>query len=193
MKYKIGDRVVVKSGNIEYIFPVAGKTGTIIGVMDWYHHPYRVDFGNGLTIWCEVRDYAPVEQKIVITANGKVVTARLYEGNKTVKESTAKCCPEDIFDFNVGAEIAFNRLVGKPCGEEAPKPKYYSGKVVCVKSDDRDFTVGKVYEIQDGKFIDNDGDTRPYHDKYVCTLDDLINDCYFSKFWNYNFIPFVEG
>lgn len=42
------------------------------------------------------------------------------------------------------------------------QPKYYTGKVVCVKRspDCRYWTVGKVYEVKDGKIRDDDGDAR---------------------------------
>lgn len=38
---------------------------------------------------------------------------------------------------------------------EPEKPKYYSGKIVCVKSDTSEFTLGKVYEVKDGIFRSN--------------------------------------
>jgi len=127
--------------------------------------------------------------KIIITTDGeKVVTATQYKNNKVVNRAEAKCAPEDKFDFNVGATLAVERLTKK---EEPPKPKYYSGKVVCVKSNDRYFTKGKVYEIKDGKFTDNTGTERPCVSKYVRNLSDL-NEGYFEK-WMYHFIPFVES
>lgn len=49
--------------------------------------------------------------KIVITTNGKETLARLYEGNKVIKSATAKCSPDDTFNFETGAKIAFDRLV----------------------------------------------------------------------------------
>ena len=44
---------------------------------------------------------------------------------------------------------------------EKAKPKYYTGKVVCikkptVKNDSAIFTVGKVYDIKDGQMFDDD-------------------------------------
>lgn len=41
---------------------------------------------------------------------------------------------------------------------EEAKPKYFSGKVVCIKAKTSDFTEGKIYEIKDGVGLDNDGD-----------------------------------
>ena len=46
-----------------------------------------------------------------------------------------------------------------PCGPDAepPKPKYYTGKMVCIKSGYPWWTVGKVYDIMDGTITANDG------------------------------------
>ena len=46
-----------------------------------------------------------------------------------------------------------------PCDPDAepPKPKYYTGKVVCVKSGYPWWTVGKVYDIVDGTITADDG------------------------------------
>jgi hypothetical protein len=49
-------------------------------------------------------------RKIVITADGPVTTATLYEGDKAIKTGTAKCGPRDVFDFDTGATIAYNRV-----------------------------------------------------------------------------------
>lgn len=38
---------------------------------------------------------------------------------------------------------------------------YYNGKIVCVCSETREFTVGKIYEIKDGAGINNYGKTFP--------------------------------
>ena len=71
-------------------------------------------------------------QKIVITTDGTETLARLYEGKKVIKSATAKCSPDDTFDFKNGVEIAFNRLMGvKAVKEEKANPhKYKSGDKV---------------------------------------------------------------
>ena len=45
------------------------------------------------------------------------------------------------------------------------KPKYLSGKVVCVKSGYSWWTVGKVYEVKDGIITADDGDKYPHSDR----------------------------
>lgn len=185
-KYKVGDRVIA-SDNLDRN---KKKPGTIVEL--WYDDrgrwPYAVNFDDDYCsyLWSEVHSLIPTEQKIVITHDGKTTTATLYEENKKVKTATAKCSPEDTFDFNVGAEIAFNRLIGKPCGEEAPKPtKYPDGKYICIehKTNEAYFTIGKVYEQKNKRITCDSG-----YNYSNCDMDSAIE---WLEDW-YTFIPFVE-
>ena len=54
---------------------------------------------------------APTHPKIIITTDGRVTTARLIDGKQTVKEAKATCSPDDAFDFEYGAALAFHRLI----------------------------------------------------------------------------------
>ena len=63
----------------------------------------------------------------------------------------------------------------KPEDKPEAKPKYYSGKLVCVKSDYRWWTAGKVYEVVDGKVFDDECtererilDVADMNDKMYC-------------------------
>ena len=51
-------------------------------------------------------------KSIIINTDGyKVVTATLYDENgEQLRKETAKCSPEDVFDFEVGAKLAVERL-----------------------------------------------------------------------------------
>lgn len=49
---------------------------------------------------------------IHIYSDGKTTTAILKDGKKTVKTAQAKCSPDDTYDFNIGAKLAFDRLIG---------------------------------------------------------------------------------
>ena len=51
-------------------------------------------------------------QTIVIYPKGLETIALLKEGNKVIKQASAKCNPSDTYDFNIGAKLAFSRLVG---------------------------------------------------------------------------------
>ena len=57
----------------------------------------------------ELYDY----NKIVITTDGNKTLARLYENNEVVRTAEAKCSPEDTFDFETGAKLAFEQLMEK--------------------------------------------------------------------------------
>lgn len=111
---------------------------------------------------------------IVIYRNSNEVVAL----NKATKEkAVAKCCPEDTFDFSVGARIAFDRLIG----EEKKEPALYNGKVVCINVAEgmkEWYTVGKVYDVTEGRFNDNGGCITPDRVKDPAfSLEDLNQKC----------------
>lgn len=56
-------------------------------------------------------EVSSVQDKIVITTDGKTTVARLYDGKAVVKVAKTKCAPSDEFKFETGAKIAFNRLM----------------------------------------------------------------------------------
>lgn len=213
MKYKVGDKVRVRSdlvgGKTYYMDDksfgdtavstmreLGGKIVTIV------HADKKYAIKDSVFNWVDEM-FEPVNtQKIVITTDGNETLARLYDGKKVVKTATAKCSPDDTFDFETGAKLAFSKLMNNHDIGEAMrkfaeavkkikiptlsfeiKPKYYNGKVVCVKSDG-DFTVGKVYEFVDGQVKDDDGSNRPIGNK-VKKLEDYNGLLY-------GFIPFVE-
>ena len=280
-KFKIGDLVI---GNDAKKYGIT-KKGWIGKVTRVYNNDkidvYGDCFGHKQTFTVEAKYfdlYKPDNDKIIITHDGKTTTATMYLGDGTKKVATARCAPEDTFDFKFGANLAMERLIGKNetkvepivewrvvdrkprvgdyirlktdggyhfsepgdilkvdevgggrvrvYGKNHPRdtnmpnmnwtylsyeyevvekitttepkkpepkpepPQYYNGKVVCITSDDRLFTVGKIYEIVDGKFIDNSGSERPMTRDRVCKVEDL-NTGYF-KTWAYRFIPLVE-
>lgn len=119
MKYKVGDKVRIVDKWVKGCRHNAegrmdkwlGKVMTILGV---YGDAYSMKEDDGTWYWYEpaiaglAKDF---EKKIVITTDGTETLARLYEGNKVIGKAVAKCSPEDEFDFNVGAKIAFDRLM----------------------------------------------------------------------------------
>lgn len=203
MKYNIGDRVVITRDAID------GNSNIIVGmfgtIIDTHNIPkeWCVEFDEyidghsnnsslrtgkrGHCWWVHENDIRPSPtetEKIVITSNGKDTIAKLYKDNKLVKKAIAKCSPDDKFDFNTGARIAFDRLIG-----EESFPKYYNGKVVCVeKKTYSAYTVGKIYEFKDGKVIIDNGCTLPLDDKRITTLDEWNNEA----IWYAKFIPLVD-
>lgn len=83
------------------------------------------EFGYGHWVYPDCLEL--IHNKIIITTDGKTTTARLYDGKNVIKTAKAECSPEDDFCFEVGAKLAFDRLMSKK------KPNFYSGKVVFLK------------------------------------------------------------
>ena len=119
MKFNVGNRV-------EHEF--YGK-GTVIGVSDVdtplvefdNHFSEFHDGGYGEVNGIRGKDghcwytdmIKPLKsQTIVVYPKGLETIALLKEGKKVIKQATAKCNPSDTYDFNIGAKLAFSRLVG---------------------------------------------------------------------------------
>lgn len=196
MNYKVGDKVRIREwdemekefgldsdGDIicEGYFMRAMKKfcGKIFTVEKVYKTYYVL---KGVENFCFSDDMLePIgDNKIVITTDGKTTLARLYDGKKVVKTAKAICAPEDEFNFMAGAELAFNRLTEN-------KPKYYNGKVVCVKAGYKcPYTIGKIYEFVNGHVCIDDGCTVPYKDR-IKSLDEWN-----SGEWGAEFIELKE-
>lgn len=61
---------------------------------------------------------SPCTKEIHISGEGNTVHAVMKEGGKVIKRSKAICSKDDEFDFQIGAELAFDRLF------EKDKPKF---------------------------------------------------------------------
>lgn len=117
-KFKVGDKVVAKS-TARYAYTKDGWTGKVTQVHSNGHfdakgegNPHYNQLFTGL---CD-QYFDLVEEKtdkIVITHDGKTTTATLYRADGSKEKATAKCAPEDKFDFNVGAKLAMERLMNK--------------------------------------------------------------------------------
>lgn len=189
MKYKVGDKVRTVSKWRGGCFQHKGGKmdkwlGKVMTVRDVGITLYRMvedieDNEWGGWVWTEncIAGLA-CENKIVITRDGTETLARLYDGNKVIKTATAKCSPDDTFNFETGATIAFDRLFEK---HEKEEPKHFNGKVVCVNEHHAGFTIGKIYEFIDGQCLDDQKTLRPTHFK-----------CKDLSFYGSAFIPIVE-
>ncbi len=147
-KFKVGDKVLVtndkeKLNRIGCPSFYAGQKGEVAVYKSDTHYAL-VRFSNGGSWWVYSKFLKNIHhEKIIIYRNGAEVVAK---NTSTGKTGVAKCNPADEFDFNTGAKLAFERLTNP----EPEKPKYYTGKVVCVSAFSDFFTKGKVYEIKDG-------------------------------------------
>lgn len=79
--------------------------------------------------------------------------------------TTSKCNEKDKFDIEKGVYVAISKRVLqqksiKEVVEKAKMVKYYNGSIVCVEAVEGCLTVGKIYNVVDGYFIDNKGNSR---------------------------------
>lgn len=146
MKFKVGERYEVcdPTGHME--------NGNIIEItkVETTHAMYKTIKGvnDGLNVFGKETYFAKCLKRIkkeciVIYHNGNETVAH---DKSTGKKAVAKCSPDDTYDFYTGAKLAFERLT-QPQPE---KPKRYNGKVVCIKTDHWNLTVGKIYKVVDG-------------------------------------------
>ena len=147
-KFKVGDKVRILDGSKienytgnwdglmkEYI----GEVHTIRSVdCDWNNGRVSYCFNDLLFVWderglelvSEKKQKSEQKQKIVITTHGRITKARLYEDEKLVRQAVARCAPDDKFDFNVGAGLAFTRLIGtSPIATSLDQDKFAHGKL----------------------------------------------------------------
>lgn len=142
----------------------------------WHHYPwdvigktkcfYKTDCGAYVEI--DLKGETKLEKntgKILIMVdekdNRKVVARDLITG----KTAEARCNPDDEFDFEKGAKLAFERLTAKP--------KYWTGKVIYVSGSSRCFTVGKIYDVIDGNLMDDTGNQNAPYFRGIKSFEDL--------------------
>jgi hypothetical protein len=130
------------------------------------------------------REFLCEQEKIIIYRDGQKVIAL---DKRTGEKAEARCNPSDPFDFNIGARIAFDRLISEKNPVE-PEQKGFTGEAVYIggKLTNQCFTIGKIYEFIDGKVKDDFGDFCPYGNnknyKFGVT----------HEMANWHFLPIVE-
>lgn len=171
MKFKIGDRVVLKK---DYCDAKAGMKGVIKGCDE-----YRcaVEFDNdfdgghgcaGLTnpdrghyIDPNVLKKEPSHAfTLVITSKGDHTDAKLIHGKHTDKWVWVDRYKEDEYSEVAAIHAVIDKMF--PAGAPVPaeeKPKRFTGKAV-FNGSDRYFTQGNVYTFEDGSTMDDDSDER---------------------------------
>lgn len=171
MKFKIGDRVVLKK---DYCDAKAGMKGVIKGCDE-----YRcaVEFDNdfdgghgcaGLTnpdrghyIDPNVLKKEPSHAfTLVITSKGDHTDAKLIHGKHTDKWVWVDRYKEDEYSEVAAIHAVIEKMF--PAGAPVPveeKPKRFTGKAV-FNGADRYFTQGNVYTFEDGSTMDDDSDER---------------------------------
>ena len=165
--------------------------------LKWSHcEPYhdilaKVDYieqtDKGLKIHCKVEKEKKMNKNeelknvdtIIITRRGNTVSVEAYEvdsgvGYPVVRHKTiAECSPDDIFDFNIGAKLAFDRLYEGYDMTPKPKRKPYNGIIRVVWNEDR----FDSFEVVDGKLYSRVYVLRlPCQQKYIIYEDSSFED-----------------
>lgn len=100
--------------------------------------------------------------KIVITRDendDKKVICRAFTNNGGKFTYNATCSPDDIFDFNIGAKLAMDRLYEGYDMTPKPKRKPYNGKIFVARYPGYSLRDNTLYSVTNG----------------------IINDCLFGR------------
>ena len=117
--------------------------------------PVMIRLRNGDRAWIRASRFEVVKPKypvIVITTDGKETKARLIDGKKTVRQATAKCSDKDTFDFETGAKIAFDRLIGLETKPEKSRSEFKPGMVCKVVREAKNIFGTAI--VQPGDFVE---------------------------------------
>ena len=189
MKYKVGDKVRIVSQwgphcNQNPEGRMDKYLGTVMTIRDTSDGKYFMEedkhdriaplFSRGW-VWNEHCIAGRVgTEKIVVTVEGAVTTARMYCGKTVIKTAKAQCSPLDEFDFKVGAALAVDRLLGR---ETAPAQEPAAFR--------RDMLLnGRFGRMSDGKWFVVVGDRLVYLTKSegFDNVNDVESDGAFSLY-----------
>lgn len=166
MKFKVGDRVRIKSGaadmgapHVECMREFEGETGVVVKLSETSYY-VKMDCDPWCCWWWLKRAVEPASEeavpkptwRIIIEGDGNTSRAKYVVGKSVVKEASANRYYKDKHD----PAMAARALIGKMFPEEKKpeKPKYFTGRVVCVECPNGiRLTVGKIYKIDEGHMI----------------------------------------
>lgn len=99
-----------------------------------------------------------------------------YHGSKSkvVASASAKCNPDDIFDFNIGAKLALDRLYEDYNMIPKPKRKPYNGLIYIHRYPGTGLADNAVYRVVDGKIKGCWYHSSPKSDPYI--FSDMTDD-----------------
>jgi len=169
-KFKVGDKVRVKCFNITPIHwshrmeKWMGKDVTLESICK--ARICSSDFKFSIAednsecdgekfVWKE-SDFEPINPRrefIVIRRDGAKTIAELRHDREVIKSGTAICNASDAFDFDTGAKLAFDRLMGREEPKPAPQPahRFKVGDRVVTEYDKRG--TGTILKIREDKAI----------------------------------------
>ena len=105
-----------------------------------------------------------------------------YHGSKSkvVARASAKCNPDDIFDFNIGAKLALDRLYEGYDMTPKPKKKLYNGLIYIEKYPGTALKDKSIYRVKGGVIQKFTAGVRPFiyegmSDEELSTkIDDIV-------------------
>ena len=110
----------------------------------------------------EVKAVAMRDVNKVLLEGSNLFTDYHGSRSKVVARASAKCNPNDIFDFNIGAKLTLDRLYKGY--DMAPKPerKPYNGKIF-IRCGSECFTLNNnhAYDVKNGTIRNKVGDALP--------------------------------
>lgn len=186
-KFKIGDKVKTHSergrgvNGVAYVSSMEEYSGVIArvedingtndnGVEKWF---YRLE--NTPFYWHEsLLEAVKNENKIVITTDGTITRAALYDGHKLIRKAKAICSKDDTFDFEAGAKIAIDRLT--EAAEPKPKKelKPLNTMIFVLDGAGTGLKTAHVYNIINGKIIKDEFIKLPMFGT-LYNMDDVVN------------------
>lgn len=129
-KFKVGDVVIGNEKANTYSITKQGWIGTVIKIPH-DNSMYVLGEGTietGFPVQQSFFDLYNQNQTIEIRQKGQKVIAVLRDvDGKFIKSTKAKCSPEDVFDFEVGRNIALGRLINNP--EFIDQERIKAGKI----------------------------------------------------------------
>jgi len=102
--------------------------------------------------WVKFTDYHGGDLEV-----GSIFRVREVRDTVYFYKTISTCCDPSLY---VVLEGYTPPEADKPAPAKTEEPKYYGGKVVCLK-DSVGFTGGKVYTFKNGCVLDDEGDLRP--------------------------------
>lgn len=128
MKFEVGEIVVINACKHGHGF----KIGEKVRITDVRKVNYCAESLDRKDRWAiEDDEISPVKQPfIVISKRNREVMAEIKEGKKVVKSAKATCNLSDEFDFEVGAKLAFKRLMGEGVNPDVNADGYKIGDKV---------------------------------------------------------------
>ena len=172
-KFKVGDKVRVRSeikkherhGGYEIddsMYAMRGKITTVT----------KIDTDGAYSLSGYAKAYwedwmvEPAREFIVIHRSGNVMTAEHRVNRDVIKSAKATCSENDTFDFDTGAKLAFDRLMGREADKVMPRcriPESAPQPAHRFKVGDRVVTsIGAGYI----KHVDVTSESMPYYISY---------------------------